>query len=91
MKVLASSISETRSKSILFPVLPDTGADVTPALREVLTGFAVMFSASAADGFRVEPTAQADRPWSSVAGQCRVEDPGVGAGIRNPFAGLDDW
>ena len=40
MKVLASSISETRSKSILFPVLPDTGADVTPALREVLTELA---------------------------------------------------
>ena len=40
MKVLASSISETRSKSILFPVLSDTGADVTPALREVLTKLA---------------------------------------------------
>jgi hypothetical protein len=40
MKVLAPSISETRSKSILFPVPPDTGADVTPALREVLTELA---------------------------------------------------
>jgi hypothetical protein len=40
MLVLASSISETRSKSILFPVPPDTGADVTPALREVLTELA---------------------------------------------------
>ncbi|RPJ29995.1 MAG: hypothetical protein EHM17_17460 [Verrucomicrobiaceae bacterium] len=40
MKVLAQSISETRSKSILFPVPPDTGADVTPALREVLAELA---------------------------------------------------
>ncbi|MFN6017276.1 MAG: hypothetical protein ACK49N_06840, partial [Verrucomicrobiota bacterium] len=40
MKFLAPSISETRSKSILFPVPPDTGADVTPALREVLTELA---------------------------------------------------
>jgi hypothetical protein len=40
MKVLAPSIPETRSKSILFPVPPDTGADVTPALREVLTELA---------------------------------------------------
>ena len=40
MLVLASSISETRSKSIPFPVPPDTGADVTPALREVLTEIA---------------------------------------------------
>jgi hypothetical protein len=40
MLVLASSISETRSKSIRFPVPPDTGADVTPALREVLTELA---------------------------------------------------
>ena len=40
MKVLAPSISKTRSKAILFPVPPDTGADVTPALREVLTELA---------------------------------------------------
>jgi hypothetical protein len=40
MKVLDPSISESRSKSIPFPVPPDTGADVTPALREVLTELA---------------------------------------------------
>jgi len=40
MKVLAPSIPETRLKSIPFPVPPDTGADVTPALREVLTEIA---------------------------------------------------
>jgi hypothetical protein len=40
MLVLDPSISETRLKSIPFPVPPDTGADVTPALREVLTELA---------------------------------------------------
>jgi hypothetical protein len=40
MKVLSPSISNTRLKSILFSVLPNTGADVTPALREVLTELA---------------------------------------------------